>query len=71
VIRGIRAGGTPFSTGGQTVLGLPADFLIGPDGRVRAVKYGRHAGDQWSVDDLLRVARQVGVDPFQPGVIAE
>ncbi|GII34403.1 peroxiredoxin-like family protein [Planotetraspora mira] len=58
VIRGIRAGGTPFSTGGQTVLGLPADFLIGPDGRVRAVKYGRHAGDQWSVDELLRLAGQ-------------
>ncbi|GAA4577568.1 peroxiredoxin-like family protein [Planotetraspora kaengkrachanensis] len=56
VIRGIRAGGTPFSTGGQTVLGLPADFLIAPDGRVLAAKYGGHAGDQWSVDELLRLA---------------
>ncbi|GII42404.1 peroxiredoxin-like family protein [Planotetraspora phitsanulokensis] len=56
VIRGIRAGGTPFSTGGQTVLGLPADFLIAPDGRVLAAKYGRHAGDQWSVDELLRLS---------------
>jgi peroxiredoxin len=34
-------------------LGLPADFLIGADGRIRAVKYGDHAYDQWSVDDLL------------------
>jgi hypothetical protein len=34
-------------------LGLPADFLIAPDGRVLAVKYGRHANDQWSVDDVL------------------
>lgn len=37
--------------GGLT--GLPADFLIAPDGRVIAAKYGRYAGDQWSVDDLL------------------
>ncbi|MCX4092334.1 peroxiredoxin-like family protein [Nocardia sp. alder85J] len=34
-------------------LGLPADFLIGPDGRVIAAKHGVHADDQWSVDDLL------------------
>jgi peroxiredoxin len=36
--------------------GLPADFLIAPNGRVVAVKYGRHADDQWSVDDLVRLA---------------
>src|SRR5262245_7013016 len=34
-------------------LGLPADFLIAPDGRVVARKYGAHAYDQWSVDELL------------------
>ncbi|HEX4253386.1 MAG TPA: peroxiredoxin-like family protein [Pseudonocardia sp.] len=33
--------------------GLPADLLIAPDGRVVAVKYGQHAYDQWSVDELL------------------
>jgi peroxiredoxin len=44
-------------TGGP--LGLPADFLIEPDGRVRAAKYGRHAYDQWSVDELLAL---VGVN---------
>lgn len=37
-------------------LGLPADFLIAPDGTVLARHYGRHAGDQWSVDELLRHA---------------
>ena len=36
--------------------GLPADFLIGPDGRVLALKYGAHAYDQWSVDELLEHA---------------
>jgi len=33
--------------------GLPADFLIGRDGRVLAAKRGIHAYDQWSVDELL------------------
>lgn len=41
-------------TGGE--LGLPADFLISGDGRVLAVKYGTHAYDQWSVDELLALA---------------
>lgn len=38
-------------------LGLPADFLIADDGRVVAAKYGEHAYDQWSVDELLSLAR--------------
>lgn len=37
-------------------LGKPADFLIGSDGVIRASKYGEHAGDQWSVDGLLKLA---------------
>ena len=38
-------------------LGLPADLLIDADGGVAAVKYGKHAYDQWSVDDLLAMSR--------------
>jgi hypothetical protein len=38
-------------------LGLPADFLVASDGRVVASKYGQHADDQWSVDELLAHAR--------------
>jgi peroxiredoxin len=38
-------------------LGLPADFLVSPDGRVVASHYGTHASDQWSVDDLLALTR--------------
>jgi peroxiredoxin len=41
---------------GEGHMGLPADFLIGSDGRVLATKYGRHADDQWSVDELLDLA---------------
>ena len=44
-------------TGGR--LGLPADFLIAPDGRVAAFKYGQHAYDQWTVDELLDHAHPV------------
>lgn len=42
-------------------VGLPADFLIAPDGTVLAVKYGVHAGDQWSVDELVRHATQASL----------
>lgn len=34
-------------------VGLPADVLVAPTGKVLAVKYGTHAADQWEVDDLL------------------
>lgn len=42
----------------KDTLGLPADFLISSDGRVLACKYGSHADDQWSVDDLLMQSRR-------------
>ncbi|MEV0297164.1 peroxiredoxin-like family protein [Nocardia sp. NPDC050710] len=44
-------------------LGLPADFLIAPDGRVLATKHGEHADDQWSVDELLALAPTRAVLP--------
>lgn len=44
-------------TYGTTHLGLPADFLIDPDGTVVAAHYGHHADDQWSVDELLDIHR--------------
>lgn len=40
--------------------GLPADFLIASDGRVVACKYGEHADDHWSVDEVLELALSVG-----------
>lgn len=39
-------------------LGLPADFLLSPTGKVLAFKYGAHAYDQWEVDELLALAAQ-------------
>jgi peroxiredoxin len=38
------------------VLGLPADFLVDGRGVVLASKYGKHADDQWEVDELLSLA---------------
>ena len=48
------AGAPVHPTGGR--LGLPADILIDHAGTVLACKYGRHAYDQWSVDELLALA---------------
>ena len=54
----IRAASLRATMGfGEEHLGLPADVLIDPDGRVLAAKYGRYANDQWSVDEVLDLAR--------------
>jgi hypothetical protein len=51
VLRKDKPAPPPQPEGGR--LGLPGDFLIAPDGTVPASKLGRHADDQWSVDELL------------------
>jgi peroxiredoxin len=58
VLRGRRRAPALRPHGGR--LGLPADILMDRDGRVLAVKYGEHADDQWSVDELLASARAIG-----------
>lgn len=40
--------------------GVPADFLVSPDGIVLAAHYGDHANDQWSVDTVLLLANRHG-----------
>jgi len=42
----------------STPFGLPAEFLIAPDGRIIDCHYGSHSSDQWSVDDVLKIAQQ-------------
>ena len=62
VLRAVRHRDRPPALvphGGRT--GLPADFLIAPDGRVVAHKHGEHAYDQWSVDELLALVDRAGV----------
>jgi peroxiredoxin len=43
---------------GEVHSGLPAEFLIRPDGKVIAAKYGERVDDHWSVDQLLGFALQ-------------
>ena len=47
-------------------LGLPADILVGPDGRVVAAHYGAHAGDHWEAGDLLALVAGPGPAPAAP-----
>ncbi|WP_405787721.1 peroxiredoxin-like family protein [Streptomyces sp. NBC_01367] len=54
ILRGRAKPPTLVQDGGR--LGLPADFLIAPDGRVAAAGYGVHADDQWPVEKLLTLA---------------
>ncbi len=59
-LRGVTAKHRSSSvTGEGGHLGLPADFLIDDQGVLRACKYGAHADDQWSVDELLEHARAI------------
>ena len=50
-------GTKPTSVREGGALGLPANFLISPEGRIVAVKYGTHIADHWSVDELLALPR--------------
>ncbi|SRR6266496_3457817 len=51
VVRKRKPAPPPKPEGGR--FGLPADFLIAPDGRVLSSHHGTHVYDQWSVDELL------------------
>lgn len=55
-VRGLLQHGLGLPGQGESMLGLPADFLIAPEGRVLAAHYGSHADDQWSLDELLALA---------------
>ena len=57
IVRGNSAKDKPTAEPEGGVLGLPADFLINPEGKVVASHYGRYASDQWSVDELLALAK--------------
>jgi peroxiredoxin len=57
-LRQRRIGFPPTGQRAKAILGIPADFLVGTDGRLVACEYGNHANDGWSVDELLTRARQ-------------
>lgn len=41
----------------EDTTGVPADFLVDPQGTIQHVSYGRHAADSMNVDDVLRAHR--------------
>lgn len=55
-LRGLLLFGPGPPAADESALGLPADFLIGPTGEIWACKYGVHADDHWTVDELLGLA---------------
>jgi hypothetical protein len=54
--RGLLATRKLYKRAENGIRGLPADFLIAPDGTLLAAHYGRHAYDNWDADQLLRLA---------------
>lgn len=56
-IRGILKYGAGLPSRGESPLGLPADFLIDSTAKVVAVHYGKHAYDQWEVDEVLSLVK--------------
>jgi peroxiredoxin len=63
IVRGLATFGAGREAG-EPALGLPADFLIGGNGEVLACKYGAHADDHWSVDEILERARSGNHDAY-------
>jgi peroxiredoxin len=52
----VRGGMSLKMTGGM--LGLPAEFLVASDGRIKAAHYGKHAYDQWSVEEIVDLVQE-------------
>jgi peroxiredoxin len=52
-LRGLFSAPSNPLAGGTDQTGLPADFLIDSTGTLVAARYGAHADDQWSLDDVL------------------
>lgn len=57
-VRGAVQFGVQLPRDNETPAGLPADFLIRNDGKIIATHYGKHANDQWSIEELLALVHQ-------------
>jgi len=60
IVRGLAIFGPGPPEKGESGLGLPGDFLISPDMRIVACKYGVHADDHWCVDEVLQLSKLAG-----------
>lgn len=59
--KGIFTFGIQLPKKGESPLGLPADFLVDEGGKIVALHYGKHAYDQWTIDQLLDMVMNKGV----------
>ncbi|HEU5154973.1 MAG TPA: peroxiredoxin-like family protein [Gemmatimonadales bacterium] len=57
-IRGILTTRKLYKKAENGIFGLPADFLIDPEGEVIAAQYGSHAYDNWDADQLLHLVSE-------------
>jgi peroxiredoxin len=55
ILKGILQHGAKLPERAESVLNLPADFLIGCDGQLLKAKRGMHAYDQWSFDEVIEL----------------
>ncbi len=68
-LRGMGQTRQPWRGAGSP-LGLPAEFLLDPSGRIVDVHYGTHADDHWDVDQVLERARQARADLGEAAEVA-
>jgi peroxiredoxin len=61
-VKGVLQKRRPKLTFEGGVLGLPADFLIAPDGTIIDSYYGKHADDQWSIGEVRAKAKRKAHD---------
>lgn len=59
----VRGAGLPAL--GESITGLPADFLIDASGKVLAVKYGTHAYDHWELEEVIELALHNAHSPMK------
>jgi hypothetical protein len=59
--KGVLSGRFSLPSWGESPLGLPADFLIDRNGQVAACKYGKHAYDHWTVDEVIEFVQKPAV----------
>jgi peroxiredoxin len=52
-IKGMQKFGMKTPESLEAEFAVPADFLIDETGKIISFKYGVHADDQWSVDEVL------------------
>ncbi|MDX1692761.1 MAG: redoxin domain-containing protein, partial [Ketobacteraceae bacterium] len=58
-VKGVREFGVAMAPSLEAEFGVPADFLIDESGKILALKYGTHADDQWTIDEVLDMAHTV------------